>query len=121
MVGYPALYGARIVTKVLTIPELKQQWEADVKVMFNQLEKSRSQLVKRLEQRGSKHDRSHIKRHKGFFSFTTLNQRQIEHLLKKHHIYMQTDGRMAVTGLNSKNIDYVAEAFDSVTRFSAFN
>ena len=51
------------------------------------------------------------------FSFTGLSEAQSLHLINAHHIHMLKNGRIAMVGLNSKNINYVAEAInDAVTK-----
>ena len=35
-------------------------------------------------------------------------------MINKHHIYLLTTGRINMSGLTSKNLDYVAEAMDEV-------
>ncbi len=44
------------------------------------------------------------------FSFTGLTEKQCLYLLSKYHIHMCTNGRMAMVGLTSSNVDYVATA-----------
>eukprot|EP01016_Furgasonia_blochmanni_P054245 TRINITY_DN8912_c0_g1_i3.p2 TRINITY_DN8912_c0_g1~~TRINITY_DN8912_c0_g1_i3.p2 ORF type:complete len:136 (-),score=27.54 TRINITY_DN8912_c0_g1_i3:11-418(-) len=44
-------------------------------------------------------------------------QRRV-HGLSQHHIYLTNDGRISIAGLNTKNVNYVAEAMDKVTRTS---
>ena len=41
---------------------------------------------------------------------------QVEYITKKHHIYLLKNGRINMCGLNSSNLEYVAEAIkDAVT------
>ena len=44
------------------------------------------------------------------FSYTGLNEPQVECLIKKHHIHLVKNGRISMAGINSKNVDYVANA-----------
>ena len=37
-------------------------------------------------------------------------------MIKEHHIYLTKDGRISVAGLNSNNVEYVAKAFNTVTK-----
>jgi len=37
-------------------------------------------------------------------------------LAEKYHIYLVHSGRISIAGLNTKNVDYVAQAFDAVTK-----
>jgi aspartate/tyrosine/aromatic aminotransferase len=54
------------------------------------------------------------------FAFTGLNKEMVEQLRKDYAIYMTTDGRISICGLNTKNLDYVAEAFHNVTKDKKF-
>ena len=49
-------------------------------------------------------------------SFTGLNAEQSQALIDKAHIYLTTNGRISMAGLNSKNIRYVAESLDKAVR-----
>ena len=50
------------------------------------------------------------------FAFTGLNKDQVDKLREKYAIYMTADGRISIAGLNSQNLDYVADAFNDVTK-----
>lgn len=54
------------------------------------------------------------------FAFTGLNNEMVEELKNKYSIYMTADGRISISGLNTKNLDYVAEAFHNVTKDKKF-
>ena len=49
------------------------------------------------------------------FAYTGLNIDQVNKLRNEYHIYMTADGRISIAGLNSANLDYIAEAFHKVT------
>lgn len=51
-----------------------------------------------------------------FGSFTGLNAEQSQALIDKAHIYMTTNGRISMAGLNTKNVRYFAENLDKVVR-----
>lgn len=48
------------------------------------------------------------------FSFTGLNAKQVESMIKKHSIYMTADGRISVCGITTKNVNYIASAMKDV-------
>lgn len=48
------------------------------------------------------------------FSFTGLNEPQVLKLINKHHIHLVKNGRIAMVGINTKNVDYIAEAIKDV-------
>ena len=50
------------------------------------------------------------------FSYSGLTKEQVLRLRKDYSIYAIETGRICVAALNSKNIDYVAEAIAQVIR-----
>jgi aromatic-amino-acid transaminase len=48
------------------------------------------------------------------FSYTGLNEVQVDRLRNEFGIYLVRTGRMCIAGLTSGNIDYVAESFAKV-------
>jgi aspartate/tyrosine/aromatic aminotransferase len=45
------------------------------------------------------------------FSFTGLNEKQcVDILIKKYHIHLVKNGRISMAGVNSKNVQYIAQA-----------
>lgn len=49
------------------------------------------------------------------FAYTGLNEDQVNTLREKHAIYMTMDGRISIAGLNTGNLDMIADAFHEVT------
>lgn len=111
----PPIYGARVVSTVLNTPELNQQWLADVKTMADRIIDMRSALVAGLKKSGSSRDWSHITKQIGMFAFTGLSSEQCNRLAREFHIYLTLDGRISLAGLNSKNVDYVAQSIHAVS------
>ena len=50
------------------------------------------------------------------FSYTGLNEAQVNSLIHDHHIHMMKNGRIAMVGLTTKNTNYVAEAINDVVK-----
>ena len=115
MYSNPPIYGAKVVSTVLNTPTLNQQWLSDVKTMADRIISMRTALVDNLKKAGSKRDWSHITKQIGMFAFTGLNSDQCQKLMKEHHVYLTMDGRISLAGLNSKNVQYVAEAVFKVS------
>ena len=46
------------------------------------------------------------------FTYTGLNEPQVDHLINKRHVHMMKNGRIAMVGLNTKNVNYVAESIN---------
>ncbi|CAG9329081.1 unnamed protein product [Blepharisma stoltei] len=119
MYSNPPLYGARIVSTVLNTPELYRQWQQDLVTMSGRIKAMRSALVEKLKEKGSPHDWSHITNQIGMFAFTGLNAEQSQTLMTRNHVYLTLDGRISIAGLNTKNVEYVADAIETVTRNTA--
>ena len=99
--------------------------------MADRIANMRTALVDGLKKLGNPHDWSHITDQKGMFAYTVrfyfgdlviklykqgLTKDQVLELAEKYHIYMVHSGRISIAGLNTKNVDYVAQAFDAVTK-----
>ena len=80
----------------------------------------RSGLVKALKDRGNEHDWSHVTSQIGMFAYTGLNEEQVTTLREKYAIYMTKDGRISIAGLNTGNLDYIADGFHEVTHGKEF-
>lgn len=76
----------------------------------------RASLVEKLAAHGSTHDWSHVTSQIGMFAYTGLSPEQVEKLKTNYHIYMTSDGRISIAGLNTHNIDYISEAFHHVSK-----
>ena len=115
MYSNPPIHGARIVDIVLSDPELTASWHQDLVNMSSRMKSMRSGLVEKLAAQGSKHDWSHVTSQIGMFAYTGLSTEQVNTLKDNHHIYMTADGRISIAGLNTHNLDYVAECFHKVS------
>ncbi|KAL1979229.1 hypothetical protein VTN96DRAFT_6422 [Rasamsonia emersonii] len=115
-ISNPPAYGARIASLVLNDPKLFAEWEEDLRTMSGRIIEMRKGLRQRLEAKGTPGTWDHVTSQIGMFSFTGLTENQVKILREKWHIYMTKNGRISMAGLNSHNIDYFAEAVDSVVR-----
>jgi len=77
-------------------------------------------LVNKMKSLGNEHDWSHVTNQIGMFAYTGLNTDQVNSLRENEAIYMTMDGRISIAGLNTGNLDYVAEAFHKVTHGKDF-
>ena len=49
---------------------------------------------------------------------SSFTAKQVDHLVKVHHIYLLQSGRINICGLTTKNVNYVAEAIhEAITKF----
>jgi aspartate aminotransferase, mitochondrial len=116
----PPIHGARLINAVLEDPALVQEWHRELKVMSGRMFDMRQGLYNRLVQSGSKHSWKHVIDQIGMFAYTGLNKEMVEELRNKYAIYMTADGRISICGLNTKNLDYIAESFHTVTKDKQF-
>ncbi len=112
----PPTHGGAVVAAVLSSPELRQQWEDELAGMRVRIRQMRNALVEKLQARGVAKDVSFINRQRGMFSYTGLSAEQVERLKNEFGIYAVSTGRICVAALNSKNIDYVADAIATVLK-----
>lgn len=106
----PPAYGARIVSKVLNTPELRSEWMESIQSMSSRIREMRRLLREKLIALGTPGTWDHIVNQIGMFSYTGLNENQVAFLIKEYHIYLLKTGRINMCGLNTGNIDYVANA-----------
>jgi aspartate aminotransferase len=116
----PPIHGARIVDIILGDKELTAEWHKELKVMSGRMSDMRSGLVQKLKDRKNPHNWKHITDQIGMFAFTGLTKDQVDALRTQSAIYMTADGRISIAGLNSGNLDYVADAFHNVTKDAKF-
>uniref|UniRef100_A0A8C3UVQ9 Aspartate aminotransferase n=1 Tax=Catharus ustulatus TaxID=91951 RepID=A0A8C3UVQ9_CATUS len=113
----PPSQGARIVATTLSSPQLFDEWKGNVKTMADRVLLMRSELRSRLEALGTPGTWNHITEQIGMFSFTGLNPKQVEYMIKEKHIYLMASGRINMCGLTTKNLDYVAKSIhEAVTK-----
>jgi aspartate aminotransferase, mitochondrial len=115
MYGFPPIHGSWVVEEIFRTPDLKRQWEDEVKMMHARIFDMRHLLKKKLEENGSTLDWSHLVKQKGMFFFSGLNVQQCESLINDYSIYVVKNGRFAVPGINEHNVDYLAKCLHDVT------
>ncbi|MDU0810418.1 MAG: amino acid aminotransferase [Burkholderia sp.] len=112
----PPTYGGAIVSAILTSEELNASWIQELSEIRNRIQAMRNSLVKRLKMSGIDHDFSFINTQRGMFSYSGLTPIQIDYLRKKFAIYAVNTGRICIAALNTKNLDFVAQALASVIK-----
>jgi aromatic-amino-acid transaminase len=110
----PPTFGGQVVALVLTRPELREIWEVELGGMRERIREMRELLVKKLASRAPGQDFDFVRRQRGMFSYSGLSKTQVHRLRDEFSIYAIDTGRICVAALNSKNIEYVADAIASV-------
>ena len=112
----PPTHGAQMVAAVLGDAELKKLWDKELGGMRDRIKEMRRKLVDGIHSRVPGADWSFILRQRGMFSYTGLTKEQVLRLRKDNSIYAIESGRVCVAALNSKNVDYCADAIAKVIR-----
>lgn len=110
----PPTHSGTVVSSVLNTPELYTLWTEELAEMRNRIRAMRQQLVDNLKANGVKQNFDFVLAQRGMFSYSGLTADQVEKLRTDHGIYAVSSGRICVAALNSKNIDYVAQAIAKV-------
>ncbi|GAA0309612.1 aromatic amino acid transaminase [Psychrobacter aestuarii] len=110
----PPSHGGHVVDIVMNDDALHEQWVGEVYAMRDRIKAMRSKLQAVLEEKVPNQNFDYLTRQNGMFSFTGLTPEQVERLRAEYGIYMVSNSRMCVAGLNSDNIDYIANAMAAV-------
>lgn len=110
----PPSHGGHVVDIVMNDEKLFNDWVAEVYVMRDRIREMRQKLRDVLESKVQGRSFEYLTTQQGMFSFTGLTPEQVQRLQDEFGVYMVSNGRMCVAGLNSRNIDYVANAMATV-------
>jgi aromatic-amino-acid transaminase len=112
--SFPPDHGAKVVEIILSDPELRADWEAELEAMRLGMLELRSGLAEALR-RATNSDRfDFVARHRGMFSLMGANTEQVGRLRSDHGIYMVGDSRVNVAGLPGHGLDRIAAALAAV-------
>jgi aromatic-amino-acid transaminase len=112
----PPSHGGLIITTIMNDPQLRKEWELEVKEIRDRIHKMRGLLVETLRAKGVAGDFSFIKQQNGMFSFSGLTKAQVEALKNKYAIYIVGSGRINVAGMTTKNMDALCVAIADVLK-----
>lgn len=112
MYSNPPAHGAKIVARILSDPSLFSEWQGELEKMSGRILEMRQVLRAKLESLGTPGSWDRITKQIGMFSYTGLSAQQVEFIRKKYHVYMTSNGRISMAGLNHSNVDHVASAIN---------
>lgn len=112
----PPTHGGLLVTTVLTSPDLRGMWEQELGEMRERIRTMRKQLVEKIHARVPEADFGFVLEQRGMFSYSGLSKEMVLRLREEFGVYAIDTGRICVAALNSRNIDYVADAVAKVIR-----
>ncbi|KGB02687.1 aromatic-amino-acid aminotransferase [Enterobacteriaceae bacterium ATCC 29904] len=110
----PPAFGAQVVATVLGDEALKASWLAEVEAMRSRILTMRQTLVEVLKEAVPGHNFDYLLKQRGMFSYTGLSAPQVDRLREEFGVYLIASGRMCVAGLNTHNVQRVAQAFAAV-------
>ncbi|HEJ0417821.1 TPA: aromatic amino acid transaminase [Klebsiella aerogenes] len=110
----PPNFGAQVVAAVLNDAALKASWLAEVEAMRTRILAMRQTLVDALKEAVPGKNFDYLLKQRGMFSYTGLSAAQVDRLREEFGVYLIASGRMCVAGLNSRNVQRVAQAFAAV-------
>ncbi|MBE9639305.1 aromatic amino acid transaminase [Salipiger mangrovisoli] len=108
--SFPPDHGARLVTMVLTDPELRADWAAELEEVRLSMLGLREQLASELQRLSGSDRFGFIAQHRGMFSRLGATPEQVETMRRDHGIYMVGDSRLNIAGLNKTTVPILAEA-----------
>ncbi len=110
----PPTHGAQLVARLLADPQLSAEWHLEVARMRERMRAMRRQLHDVISAQVPGRDFSYLVKQRGMFSYTGLSEQQVDSLRERHAVYLVRSGRLCVAGLNSGNVDYVAQSMAQV-------
>jgi aspartate aminotransferase len=110
----PPRHGAAIVSTILSDEELTQTWHDELAEMRGRIKQLRQQFVATMKTTGAGHDFSFLLAQNGMFSFSGLNQMQVDQLRSQYSIYIVGSGRINVAGMSEDRMDELCSAVAKV-------
>lgn len=110
----PPTFGSQVVATVILDQMLRSEWENEVKGMRERIKSVRQTLYQLFTAAMPARDHRYLLTQRGMFSYSGLSPAQVDTLREKYGVYLVRTGRMCISAVNSKNIDYVANAITTV-------
>ena len=108
--SFPPDHGARLVTMILEDDGLRANWQAELEGIRTNMLDLREQLAGTLRDLSGSDRFAFLADHRGMFSRLGASPEQVEALRQDFGIYMITDSRMNIAGLNAQSIPILADA-----------
>ncbi|KAH9597346.1 Aminotransferase [Trypanosoma melophagium] len=111
----PPAHGARVAHLVMSDPELRREWEEELRSMANRVQEMRQDVLNGLKKRGTPGTWDHIVSQLGMFSYLGLTKPQCERLIEKR-VFVLPSGRANMAGLTKKTVGLLVDGIDEVVR-----
>jgi aromatic-amino-acid transaminase len=106
----PPDHGAAVVRTILTDPELRADWQAELESMRQRMLDVRVKLAEALRARTNSGDFDFIAEHRGMFSRLGLSREVVETMRENYGVYAVGDSRINIAGLNQQSIETLVRA-----------
>ena len=108
--SFPPDHGSRLVSIVLNDKDLRSDWMSELEDIRTSLLNLRVQLADELQKISGSDRFGFIASHRGMFSRLGATPSQVEKMRKEFGIYMVSDSRFNVAGLNNDTVPALAKA-----------
>ena len=112
--SFPPDHGAAVVELVLDNSDLRQKWSSELEGMRKGMLDIRLKLSKSLNAKTKSNRFDFILDHRGMFSRLGLTEKNVEVLREEFGIYMVSDSRVNIAGLQTNNIDFLASSISKI-------
>ena len=108
--SFPPDHGARLVTMILNDDALRADWTAELEEVRLGMLDLRTDLANELQRLSGSDRFGFLAQHRGMFSLLGTTPELVEKMRLDNGIYMVSDSRMNIAGLNSATIPVLAKA-----------
>jgi len=108
--SFPPDHGARVVTTILSDPELRADWMKELEETRLGMLALRQQLADELQRLSGSDRFGFIAEHRGMFSLLGTTPELVEKMRVDAGIYMVGDSRLNIAGLNAQSVPVLAKA-----------
>ncbi|MFV2093323.1 MAG: aminotransferase class I/II-fold pyridoxal phosphate-dependent enzyme, partial [Hyphomicrobiales bacterium] len=108
--SFPPDHGARLVTMILNDETLRADWQSELEDVRLGMLRLREQLAGELRQLANSDRFGYLAQHRGMFSRLGASPEQVETMRRNRGIYMISDSRLNIAGLNAETVPILARA-----------
>ncbi len=112
--SFPPDHGARLVTLILEDPALTAIWAQELEEIRLNMLGLRQSLAEELRRLTASDRWDFIARHRGMFSVLGATEAEVARLRDERGIYMVSDSRMNIAGLNAATVPVLARAIADI-------
>ena len=108
--SFPPDHGARLVTMILEDPALTAEWQQELEAVRLNMLGLRQSLAADLRRLTNSDRWDFIAHHRGMFSRLGATEAEVERMRHERGIYMVSDSRLNIAGLNAATVPVLARA-----------